>query len=400
MKQILFVDDETNLLEGLRRMLRPMRGEWEMRFAETPERALEMLGEQAADAIVTDMRMPRMNGAELLAQARATNPGMARIILSGHSELEATLRSVGLAHQFLAKPCDADTLKMTVSRACELRTLLADETVAAAVCQIGTLPSLPSLYQAITAEMNREEASLKRIAAIIENDLAMTAKLLQLVNSAFFGLRRRVENIEQVVNYLGLDVIRALVVSNSAFESFSSEDAELFTRLWQHSSLTGRLAKTIAESACKDAIIHSESLQAGMLHDIGQLVLAAGFPERYQEVRNHAASTDRAQIEIERELLGCDHGSAGAYLLGLWGLPERVVEAIAYHHFPGLCAFTGFSPLTATHAASGLLHEVSGESGPSTELDLDYLTAVGCAEQIDKWRDAAARLVNTSGDQT
>src|SRR5919109_3195906 len=124
MKQILFVDDEVKVLQGLGRMLRGMRHEWDMTFVDDPRQAVELLPQKSFDAIVVDMRMPQMDGAELLAKAKELKPGMARIVLSGHAERESALRSVGLAHQFLSKPCDADTLRTTVSRACELRKAL------------------------------------------------------------------------------------------------------------------------------------------------------------------------------------------------------------------------------------------------------------------------------------
>jgi CheY-like chemotaxis protein len=285
MKQVLFVDDERRVLEGLGRMLRVMRHEWDMTFIEDPCEAVALLPNATFDAIVVDMRMPTMDGIALLQKARELKPGMARIVLSGHAEPEAALRSVGLAHQFLAKPCDADTLRKTIARACELRHLLHEAGLADVVCKLGRLPSLPRLYQAITEEMGREDVSLKRIASIVSEDIAMTAKVLQLVNSAFFGLGRRVGNVEQAVSYLGIDVIRSLVASHAAFTAFDVEDLEFYDSLWRHSSMTGVLAKKIAEQITADPIMHGEAVQAGMLHHIGALVLAARLPDRYREVR-------------------------------------------------------------------------------------------------------------------
>ena len=326
MKQILFVDDEVKVLQGLGRMLRVMRHEWEMTFLDDPRQAVDLIQTKEFDAIIVDMRMPQMDGAEVLSRAREVKPGMARIVLSGHAEREAAMRSVGLAHQFLAKPCDADTLRTTVSRACELRQLLFEAGLADTVCRLGKLPSLPRLCPAITEEMDREDVSLKRVAGIIGKDVAMTAKVLQLVNSAFFGLGRRVGSIEQAVSYLGIDVIRSLVVSQSAFSSFESSDLGFYNTLWQHSTMTGMLAKVIAESGSDDAILHGEALQAGMLHDIGALILAARMPDKYRDVLKLAQSGAGQLAMGEEEAFGCDHGRVGAYLMGLWGLSDRIVE--------------------------------------------------------------------------
>jgi HD-like signal output (HDOD) protein/CheY-like chemotaxis protein len=392
-KQILFVDDEVKVLQGLTRMLRPMRNEWEMTFIDDPRKVLELLEQHPYDAIVVDMKMPQMDGAEVLAQVKQHKPGIARIVLSGHAEREGAMRSVGLAHQFLAKPCDADTLRATVARACELRGLLVEAGLADTVGQLGKLPSLPKLYDAITEEMAREDASLARVAAIIGQDLAMTAKVLQLVNSAFFGLGRRVANIGEAVTYLGVEVIRSLVLSHSAFAAFEAQNLQFFQQLWRHSSLTAALAKEIARLESDDRIVHAEAFQAGMLHDIGVLVFAARLPNEYREVRRHAETGQGSLAARELETFGCDHGRIGAYLMGLWGLSDRIVEAIAYHDRPSACAYRQVAPLTAVHAASALVLEAMGKEGYETKLDMDYLEAVGCAGSLPKWREVAARIV-------
>jgi HD-like signal output (HDOD) protein/CheY-like chemotaxis protein len=403
MKRILFVDDEVRVLQGLGRMLRVMRHEWEMTFEHDPCAAVGLIEQSPFDAIVVDMRMPVMDGAALLEKARNIRPGMARIVLSGHAEHEVAMRSVGLAHQFLAKPCDAEMLRSTVARACELRRLLEDGGLANMVSQLGRLPSLPHLYQAITDEMNREDVSLRRVAAIIGKDLAMTAKVLQLVNSAFFGLGRRVLNIEQAVSYLGVDVIRALVVSQAAFSAFEAADLVFFDKLWEHSYATGTLAKQIATQVTPDVIVHGEAMQAGMLHDIGALVLAARLPETYRDVWEPVLAGDRdgppTVVAREQALLGADHGPVGAYLMGLWGLSDRIVEAIAYHDYPSECSYQQFSPLTAVHVASTLLCEAAGLPGVEGELDMSYLSAVGCAERVAQWREDALAVWNHKDEQ-
>ena len=224
MKRVIFVDDEQNILNGLKRMLRPMRHEWEMHFANSALEALEQMSQNDFDVVVSDMRMPRHDGAYLLSEVREHYPAVARIILSGHAEQEMAIRSVAATHQFLAKPCDAETLRATVERTCRLRGMMQSDRMARLTAQIGQLPSVPAIYQEMNVEMGKEEPSMQLIATIVSKDLAMTAKILQLVNSAFFGLRRHVSSIEQAVAYLGMELIRSLVTSQSAFRSYDDSD--------------------------------------------------------------------------------------------------------------------------------------------------------------------------------
>lgn len=390
-RRVLFVDDEALVLEALKRLLRPMRGELDVSFESDPREALDRMRDEAFDVLVTDMRMPQMDGAELLEQAKELRPGMARIVLSGYSERELTVRSVGLAHQFLAKPCDATTLRATIARACRLRELLADDELAQIIGRLGTLPSLPRLYRAVAEETERDDTSLIRLASLIEQDIAMTAKVLQLVNSDFFASGRKVATMRDAVATLGLDVIRALVVSNAAFSMFDAPELEFHEALWRHSVATGALARLIAARrapAEARGALEAEALQAGILHDIGQLVIASKWPQAHRQARErarHEPGVDLPAAEVAA--VGCDHARVGAYLMGLWGLSDTIVDAIAFHHRPAQRSDAGFCALTAVHVASALVE--SRDDG----LDLDYLAAVGCSAELDRWRADAQRVV-------
>lgn len=185
---ILFVDDEPNVLRSIRRMLHGLRQEWDMKFVESGHEALSLLAKEAFEVIITDMRMPQMDGAQLLTEVKKQYPHMVRIVLSGHTDKDMILKSVQQAHQYLSKPCDAETLKSTISRTRARRSLLSQESLKRIVSKIDVLPSLPSLYAEIINELQSSDLSIQKIGQIISKDLGMTAKVLQMVNSAFFGI--------------------------------------------------------------------------------------------------------------------------------------------------------------------------------------------------------------------
>jgi len=216
MKRILFVDDESMVLDGLRRMLRGMRNEWEMEFAASGHEALGILAGRQFDVIVTDMRMPGMDGCQLLNHVKKLHPQVVRIVLSGQSDNDMIMKSVGPAHQFLSKPCDAEILKTTVARVCSMWNLLDDEALIKVVSGIESLPSLPQLYSEVVDEVNSAEGSLNRVGEIISKDSGMSAKILQLVNSAFFGLPRQVTSPVRAVQ-LEQSSSSALIQSKPSF---------------------------------------------------------------------------------------------------------------------------------------------------------------------------------------
>jgi HD-like signal output (HDOD) protein len=391
MRRVLFVDDEPKILEGLQRMLRSMRNEWEMEFAIGGPAALELLNAGSFDVIVTDMRMPAMDGAQLLAQVREFHPQIVRIVLSGHSDQEMILSSVGPAHQYLSKPCDAELLKETVRRACALRDLLTNETLTLLVSQMQSLPSLPSLYAEMMQQLESPDPSIKKIGAIISKDPGMTAKILQMVNSAFFGLRRHISNPADAAGLLGLDIVKALVLSIQIFSKFSVPRIPGFSleELWEHNVAVGSLSKQIAKAEKQNQQLVDDSFTAGLLHECGKLVLAARLPQEYGEMLALTSTEQISMMEAERRIFGATYPEVGAYLLGLWGLPDSIVEAVAFHRSPNQCPGDEFCPLAAVHVADHLLGESDSEgekNGAAAEVDLVYLARLGLDDRMDSWK--------------
>jgi putative nucleotidyltransferase with HDIG domain len=393
-KRILFVDDEALVLDGLRRMLRPMREEWEMVFAASGSEALELMNQAPFDVVVSDMRMPRMNGAELLAEVLKRFPQTVRLILSGHADKDLILKCVGSTHQYLAKPCRPEDLKAAIARAGELTSSLKDKGLRHLISSMRQVPSMPRLYIQMVEKLEDPEVGLDVIGDIIAKDLGMTSKILNLVNSSFFGLAREISSPAEAVSQVGAEMIKSLVLSVHAFSQFEPGALAGFSidELWGHSQSTANLAQAIARMEDADQKIVDEAFVGGLLHDIGKLVLAANFPEEYKRVRETGRTGARSFLGAEENAFGANHADIGGYLLGLWGLPVPVVEAIALHHTPMQCTYKAFSPLTAIHTANALVNF----PGPPDrlldipELDKSYLKSLGLDERLQPWSTMAS----------
>jgi HD-like signal output (HDOD) protein len=396
-KKILFVDDEPMILQGIRRMLRGMRDEWNMEFSQGGRETLEIMTKKSFDVIVSDMRMPEMDGGQLLSKVKEQYPQTVRIILSGHSDKEAILRTVKLAHQYLSKPCDADILKATISRSCALRDFLAQDDLKQLVSQMESLPALPALYTELVDLLKSPDVPLQKIGEVIAKDLGMTAKILQLVNSAFFGIPRHVSSPSQAVSLLGLDTVKALVLTIGIFSKF---DKNRILRLgieglWAHSLRTGAIAKGIAAAEGMHKNQVGDALMGGLLHDVGKLILAANIPDKYSEILEQARAQKVFVHETEKMCLGGTHAEVGAYLAGLWGLPESIVEVIAFHHCPNECPAKILSPLSIVHVANGLEQDprkLAGEERKSAGIDWNYAGRLGLEAHIPNWQKVSLRI--------
>ncbi len=389
MKKVLFVDDDQGIINGLKRIMRSLRNEWDMRFVLDGQSALELLEKERFDVIVSDMRMPGINGAELLSRVREKYPYMIRIILSGYSDQDLLLKAVRPAHQFLSKPCDAETLKKTVIRITEIQNILSSTELKQIVSKIDSLPSLPSLYQEITRALQEDDVSVKEVGEIIQKDIGMSAQILKLVNSSFFGFFKNISSPVQATSLLGIDTVKTLVLSIGIFSSLKSEQELLlsYDKLWNHSTLTATFAKHIAGLISKDHVFIEDAFIAGFLHDIGILILASHLPEKYKEIIHIVCGEKRNIWDVEKELLGTNHAEIGAYLMGLWRFPNQVVEAIIRHHNPEAFGDEPHSLVTVLHLADTFAHHLDPAIKELTlsKLDEDYLKKINLYEQARKW---------------
>lgn len=395
MINILFVDDEPNILDGLRRMLRPLRSDWDMFFANGGNEALKLLAEKPIDVVVSDMKMPGMDGAQFLQEVSTVYPQIVRIILSGYSEDEMIFKSIGAAHQFLSKPSDPETLKETVNKACALRDLLQDEKIRRLVSQMRSVPSLPTLYSELLHELESFDPRIEKIAKIIKQDIGMTAKILQLVNSAFFGLRRNITDAAQAINFLGLDTIKSLALGIGVFSQFEKTNENVLSELWSHSIAVGRIARAISEKV--NPSVASDSFTAGLLHDIGEVLLAVNLPEKFAQAQILVEKEQLTRLEAEKQILETTHSEVGAYLLGLWGLPHQVVEAVAFHHNPSNFQSDKFTPLTAVHIANAINRFGSEDWSIEAErfIDIKHLQTIGLLEKLPDWQMKYTKIPDT-----
>ena len=397
-RRVLFVDDEPQALEGLRHQLQPYRGKWEMVFVESGSQALAVLARDPVDVVVTDMHMPAMDGAALLQKTQELYPGAARIMLTAPSERDAAIRASPAVHQFLTKPCDPGVIENAIERVCDLRAHVSDAPVRQLVGRIGHLPPSPLVYSRLVLALAKDTTTIEEVAGILKQDMALCAKTLQLVNSAFFGLRRTVSEIEDAVAYLGFNTIKQVALAVEVFQSASARAKSKLSlgALRLHALLVGRISSQLL----LDGPHREEAFVAGLLHDVGKVVLSVELPDHVGQVLLEMQRRGCSMYEAEQSVWGVTHAEVGGYLLGLWGLPYSIVEAVAHHHQPSRVDTHEFGLLAATHVADALLNEVAdpgwaGNVGGGSSLDAGFAASVGITERLPEWTTAARELVAT-----
>lgn len=399
-QRVLFVDDEPGIIDGFRRILRRHRNRWELDFAHSGDHAMAMLAQNPYDIVISDIRMPGMHGVELLDRIKQNYPDTLRIVVSGHADMELTLESARVAHQFIAKPVESDVLLGRIERSLALRSLLRSRKLRELVASIGNLPSLPVLYEELVRCIREDRISLSEIGRIIQKDPAMSARILQMVNSAFFGLARQVVSPADAASILGINTIKQLVLVIKVFDIFkdANVDLHIIGNYLNKSQRIALLARNIAAREGMTKVGCDSAQLAGSMVYLGHLMAANFFPNEFRQVKGFSQEllAGERTDELEDFVLGCRFNLLGAYLLGIWSLPDQVAEAVAYYTAPAESNNFDFSPLTAVHIAEALISRLD-ETGELSQdiagLDMDYLERVPSKTHLNQWCEEAEKLL-------
>jgi putative nucleotidyltransferase with HDIG domain len=380
------------LLEGLKVALAKYQESWTVEFAASGQEALTRLERESFDILVTDMKMPDMSGVELLNEAARRHPRTLRFAISGQADSDSILKSVIPSHRTLYQPFEPGFLADSLAEALMNRDFLLDEGLQEIVSQIQTLPSLPTLYTELMGEMRNAEPSMKKIGEIIGRDIGFCTKILRIVNSAYYGVGRYVSNPAQAVSLMGLKTLQSLALMLGIFAQIEANayQNELFTlkTLQDHSLAVGERARSFAKTMRIETEERDRIYLAGLLHDIGWLILASSLPQKVRKAKAAISEDDADCYPYEREAMGATHADLGAYLLNLWGFPKSVADMVACHHEPRKIAHADAKSILAVHAADALSFE--GREDPSRlfggRLDLDALEANGLMAEFESWK--------------
>lgn len=400
--RILFIDDDQMVLQGLKRALHRKAPVWQMRFVDTPEAAFAEMEREPAEVVVSDLRMPGMNGIQFLERIAALWPNTVRIILSGQTERETLLRAIGPAPQFLAKPCSAERLDMVISRALRLRRLLGDQDFLERIGRLRAIPSPPGIFAQLMEAIRNDTAPLDAVGRIVAKDLAFSARLLQIANSPIFALPMTISDVGHAARLLGLDTVRALALTHGMVASLANTDLGglPIEALWMEGIQCGTVTRHIALEMRAPTDATNEAALAGMLHGIGQLLMAMNDPRRHRAARAAANAGKMSLTDAEEKLFGFNHALAGGYLLHVWGFPDAVVEGVIGWPFPSRLGALPNLPTTAdfVHIArvAMALDRNPDRNFGDTGGDVERISALASPDDLICWIDSCPHLGHES----
>lgn len=398
-KNILFVDDNENVLSGIQRQLRPYREQWQLFFAKSGPQALELMNRQAIDLIVSDMLMPEMRGDELLKIVCDRHPGAVRMILSGYADEETLKSGLEVAHQYLSKPCSAEILREAISQIFKIQVCVNNPLIIDGMGDPNQLPSLPRIYHELNTAIANDKTTIGDIAEIFARDMVLSAKLLQLINSPYFGLHRVISSLTDAINMIGIKKLKNLVLSVHVKTAFPVKNAEMegyMEYLWLDAGRVSELARQIAVSENQQDDRPDQAFLGGLLHNLGLLIFLSQGGEKLKALMEQVKNTDIPAPELETAIFGYTRSEAAAYVLSLWKIPPRIIEAILLQNKPNESDYDGVNALTAVHVAGSLLKpSVMLGCDRLFEMDLDtaYLQRIGKLERLPHWQVLAEKIL-------
>lgn len=352
---ILFLYIPNQLTSELKLYCDSFQNEWEVFYADQQNQVLDILANNNIDVFFAEFNPNDESSLNTFKIVKEKYPKIIRIGFSNSLGAEVTSKKIDYIHRIIYKPFTAESIKEQVEKIFFLQNLLQNENIIKVTNSLDHLPSLPDIFLELEREMNSPYSSFKRMATIIVKDVTLTAKILKVVNSAYFGLSHKVVDIVQALNLLGVEIVKSIVLFEKTFSTkeFSSIPAEAINLLWEHSFKTAQLSRKITRLETNDNKLCEIAYISGLLHDIGKLIIWKVLPKH-----NPIILKQKKLIEIdyldEFDTFDTSHAEIGAYLLGLWGFPDQVVEAISLHHILNKTHINKFSVYLGLYFANML----------------------------------------------
>ena len=346
-KAILFVDDEKAILNSIRREF--FDSPYEVFIASSGKEALEILNKNQIDLVVSDMRMPEMDGYELLKRVKSIHPSIIRLILSGFTDEKTVFKSIynNLAKLFITKPWKKDDFRRAIDEVFKTEELLQNNKSLKQIKDIGKLPTIPAVLKEISDVIENDDHNIEKIVKLIEEDITLSSEVLRIINSAFYGIKTA--SIKTAVLSLGLVNLKAIIATAEVFKS--ENDFYNKKQIWEHSNITNKILIELYDKILNKKLPDYYST-AGLLHDIGKVAFFKIYDKEYDEIYKLAEGKSLEEInQLEKEKFNIDHEELGGYLLQWWDIPYAIVESALYHHNPMLSSEANRELVSMIHIA-------------------------------------------------
>lgn len=390
--RILIVDDDSTAIQQYRDTLASKTGEWHIDYAADGDAGIAAAEIATPDIVIAALSTAERSKDDLLARLEEIAPDAQRFLTAKETDKPKLESTFGSSFHYLPSPCPAQRLITEIQRCVAIDQWLGNDRIKEVVAKMGAFPSLPPIYLKVVNALNSRHIDTETIAASISGDLAISAKLLQTVNSSFYGFDEKVGDVSEAINILGTDCVKNLVLAIQVFNSMghSPEHKAVTDELWHHSMSVAVAARRIAAYEGKDEKAAEQAYTAGLMHDIGKLILLNAVPDAHAQARELAQETSVSLKEAEDQAIGCNHAETGAYVLARWGMPTDLIEAVALHHEPIDSFGKSFSTLAAVHIANAIVHHRKNPEHPSAATSDAFLLEVGKSDSWQDWLDVTS----------
>ncbi|MDR3563585.1 MAG: HDOD domain-containing protein [Negativicutes bacterium] len=375
--RILFVDDERAILKSVERLF--YDSEYQVTTASSGHAGLEVLAEDEFDIVVSDNRMPLMDGQQFLRQVKTLYPQTTRIMLSGYVEEKAIFDSIvdGSCNMYLLKPWKGEELRGKLKRIMESRKVFSRKGIIAIANQLDNLSVAPKLHKNLNT-LIENGVDIESVAAFIETDPMVAVAILRIVNSAFEHIETG--SLIKAVTYLGLNTTKTIALSCKLFDSTDKTTLPFDTEMLAAHAQRSNAILTRIYSDLLEKELPADFQTAGLLSNLGLLLYLHYFPEKYEQVIiDQDNGLKKTLFQHEKAVLGVTHQEIGGYLMHWWGLPYPIVESALFHHEPLQDSIINQELVAAVHVANYLAWQPLNPD--LAELETGVFQVLGIAQE-------------------
>lgn len=398
---VIFAGKQGIDLERFVKKHQDILSQWDTRVVCNGDEVIKLLQGNQCDLVFASMQLDDMKGKELLQKISKKHTSVVRYILADHIDTGVMLDTESLVHQYIVTSIETENLKGLINNSLGLRKLFVDKKLIARISSIDSLPSPPKLYNRIVSKLKGENTSINDVAELIGKDMGISTKLFKMVNSAYFGLNNPVENINNAISVLGLETVKSIVFSAGVFEQFDGGGVGVFSfdKLYASSVKVGAQARLICHMMGFPNSVTDESLMAGMLHNVGKLIMLKEFYKEFEQAVELSNEKSIPLYQAERKIIGTDDAKMGAFLLSLWGMPDSLLKAIAFHCNPSEAPSQQLDTLATVHLAYAFDHNdrnnlrLKDLISEKSAINMEYVKRLGLQDNLQDLCQVSAGAV-------
>lgn len=362
---------------------------WSVNIADNTKDAVDFVRGNDIDVIICDDEVADSKGLDVISSCSHERPGVLSFLRKSNSPTKE--ESIALSEKkvfVLPENLEEEGIYSHISRRVLLKSLSENLNLLSVIRKMKKMPTIPQLYHQITRELRKEDGSIEFVAGLISKEPSMATRILKAVNSPAYVLGYEITEVVHALLFLGKEATQAQILADSVFNSYPNQSVAGLNlqEVWKHSINVSAIARRISMSIDSNKKSAEIACTAGVVHDLGKVLMATNLPDHYQQAVNYAKEERVPLVQAEEKVFGTNHAQVAASLMGLWSIPFRILNSVAYHHNPTGTMKKPPTSAMALYIADGF-ENAKSKNVLGQNIDENIIEDWGFTDQFEDWAE-------------